>query len=57
MELFLQIGASEIEAVDIRSETLCDLSGGYALSLIRAVNQKLRLVDIQDFSFGKEFLR
>lgn len=57
LELCMELDASEVEAVDIRNESLHVLNGKYALSLMRAINQKLRFVDLQDLSFGKDFLR
>ena len=57
VDLCMDLDNSEIEAVDVRNETSCVLSGEYALSLMRAINQKLRVVDLQDLSFGKDFLR
>ncbi|KAF5448230.1 hypothetical protein F2P56_028786 [Juglans regia] len=57
LDIFMELDASEIEAIDVRNESSCMFDGEYALSLMRAVNQKLRRVDLQDFSFGKNFLR
>ncbi|KAK9941950.1 hypothetical protein M0R45_007640 [Rubus argutus] len=57
LDLCMELDASEVEAVDIRNESLHVLNGKYALSLMRAINQKLRVVDLQDVSFGKDFLR
>lgn len=57
LELCLEIIESEIEAVDIRGGSACVLNGEYALALMRAIGQRLRSVDLQDTSFGKEFLR
>ncbi|KAJ4837456.1 hypothetical protein Tsubulata_013165 [Turnera subulata] len=51
------IEGSEIEAVDIRNDSLSPVDGEYALSLMRAFDQKLRVVDLQDSSFGKDSLR
>lgn len=56
-DLCMNFDASEIEAVDVRNESSCVLNGEYALSLMRAINQKLRVVHLQDPSFGKDFLR
>ncbi|XP_054786816.1 protein DWD HYPERSENSITIVE TO UV-B 1 isoform X2 [Prosopis cineraria] len=53
----MNLDTSEIEAVDLRNESTSELNGEYALSLMRAINQKLRVVDLQDLSFGKDFLR
>lgn len=57
LQVCMNLDTSEIEAVDVRNESSCVLKGEYALSLMRAINQKLRVVDLQDLSFGKDFLR
>ncbi|KAK7390962.1 hypothetical protein VNO78_19202 [Psophocarpus tetragonolobus] len=57
LDLCMNFETSEIEAVDVRNESSCVLNEEYALSLMRAVNQKLRVVHLQDLSFGKDFLR
>ncbi|KAH9655779.1 WD REPEATS REGION domain-containing protein [Citrus sinensis] len=57
LEVCMQIGATEIEAVDVRSGTSCMLTGEFALSLMHAIDQKLRVVDLHDSSFGKDFIR
>ncbi|KAK8467409.1 hypothetical protein PHAVU_007G042500 [Phaseolus vulgaris] len=57
LNLCMNFDASEIEAVDVRNESSCVLNGEYALSLMRAVNKKLRVVHLQDLSYGKDFLR
>lgn len=57
LEVFMKISESEIEAVDVLNESSCALTGEYALLLMRSIGQKLRVVDLQDFSFGKDFLR
>ncbi|KAK7269900.1 hypothetical protein RIF29_22697 [Crotalaria pallida] len=56
LDVCMNLDTSEIEAVDLRSESTCALNGEYALSLMHAINQKLRVVDLQDLSFGKDFL-
>ncbi|PRQ22808.1 hypothetical protein RchiOBHm_Chr6g0254281 [Rosa chinensis] len=53
----MELDASEVEAVDICNESLHVLNGKYALLLMRAINQKLRVVDLQDLALGKDFLR
>ncbi|KAG5548224.1 hypothetical protein RHGRI_013805 [Rhododendron griersonianum] len=55
--MFMEIGTSDIDAVDMFHYSSCDLNGEYVLLLLRAINQKLRVVNIRDASFGKEFLR
>jgi len=57
LNLCMNFDASEIEAVDVRNESSCVLNGEYALSLMRAVNKKLRVVHLQELSYGKDFLR
>ncbi|TKY51007.1 DNA damage-binding protein 2 [Spatholobus suberectus] len=57
LDLCMNLDTSEIEVVDVRNESSCVLNGEYALSLMRAINQKLRVVHLQDLSFGKDFLR
>lgn len=56
-EICMNIDTSEIEAVDVRNESPCVLSGEYALPLMRAIKQKLRVVELQDVSFAKDFVR
>ncbi|KAF2320986.1 hypothetical protein GH714_032429 [Hevea brasiliensis] len=57
LDVCLSIDTSEIEAVDIHDGSSRVLNGDYALSLMRAFNQKLRVVDLQDSLYGKDFLR
>ncbi|KAF7130522.1 hypothetical protein RHSIM_Rhsim10G0161500 [Rhododendron simsii] len=57
LDMFMEIGTSDIDAVDIFHYSSCDLNGEYVLLLLRAINQKRRVVNIRDASFGKEFLR
>lgn len=57
LDVCMNLDTSEIEAVDLRNESSSELNGEYTLSLMRAINQKLRVVDLQDLSFGKDFLR
>ncbi|XVF45020.1 hypothetical protein PTKIN_Ptkin02bG0172200 [Pterospermum kingtungense] len=57
LEVSMKISESEIDAVDVLNESTCALTGEHALLLMRSINQKLRLVDLQEFSFGKDFLR
>nr|XP_043621901.1 uncharacterized protein LOC122593544 [Erigeron canadensis] len=53
---FGHIDLSEIDAVDILQKSSCSLEGDSVLLLLRAVNQKLRVVDLHDRTFGKDFL-
>ncbi|KAJ1397311.1 WD40/YVTN repeat-like-containing domain superfamily [Sesbania bispinosa] len=57
LDVCMNLDTAEIEAVDVRNESSCVLNAEYALSLMRAINQKLRVVELQDVSFGKDFLR
>ncbi|XVE49283.1 hypothetical protein DITRI_Ditri01bG0070700 [Diplodiscus trichospermus] len=57
LEVSMKISESEIDAVDVLSESSCALTGEYALLLMRSIDKKLRVVDLQDLSFGKDFLR
>lgn len=57
LDTCMNLDASEIEAVDVRNESSCLLNGECAFSLLRAINQKLRVVELQDVSFGNDFLR
>ncbi|KAL0666622.1 hypothetical protein Bca4012_029326 [Brassica carinata] len=52
LELCNEINASEVEGIDLSVRSFCSLEDQYVLSLIRSVNQKLRLVDVHD-CFGK----
>ncbi|KAF5727277.1 hypothetical protein HS088_TW22G00967 [Tripterygium wilfordii] len=56
LDVCFEIDTSEIEAVDVRNGLSCVLNGEYALSLMRALRQKLRVVDLQDLPLGKDFL-
>lgn len=57
LDAAVDIEASEIEAVDINNKSSGELKGEYALSLMRALNKKLRVVDLRDISLGKDFCR
>ncbi|OVA00996.1 WD40 repeat [Macleaya cordata] len=57
IDVFSAIDSSEIDTVDILHESPYVLNGELVLSLMRAINQKLRVVDLQDSSFGKDGLR
>ncbi|KAJ8769012.1 hypothetical protein K2173_024007 [Erythroxylum novogranatense] len=56
-DLFIAIETSEVQAVDIRNGSSCLLRGEHVLSLMHAVNQKLRVAVLRDSPFGKDFLR
>ncbi|XP_077233722.1 transducin family protein / WD-40 repeat family protein isoform X2 [Tasmannia lanceolata] len=58
LDVFSAIDSSEIDAVDMLHESSRVLfNGEHVASLIRAVSQKLRVVDLQDLSCGKSFFR
>ncbi|GKF57366.1 hypothetical protein Tco_0170903, partial [Tanacetum coccineum] len=54
--VFLQIDISEIDVVDVLQKSLCTLDVDSVLLLLQSVSQKLRVVDLQDRTFGKDFL-
>lgn len=56
LELLREIDASDIDAVDIITRSTCTLSGDRVILFLRAVSRKLRVVDLQDILFGKDFL-
>lgn len=56
LDIIKDIDVSEIDAVDIVNRSSCGLSPEYVLDLMHAVNNKLRVVDIRDISFGRDFL-
>ncbi|XP_052193670.1 protein DWD HYPERSENSITIVE TO UV-B 1 isoform X5 [Diospyros lotus] len=56
LDIFLEIDSSEIDEVDILHESSCNLNGERVLLLLRAIKQKLRVVDLLDLPFGKDFL-
>ncbi|KAK4340178.1 hypothetical protein RND71_041640 [Anisodus tanguticus] len=56
LDLLTEVDLSEIDAVDIINRSVCILSWEYLLSLMRASSRKLRVVDVQDILFGKDFL-
>ncbi|XP_010315199.1 protein DWD HYPERSENSITIVE TO UV-B 1 isoform X1 [Solanum lycopersicum] len=56
LDLLTEADLSEIDAVDIINRSVCILSWEYLLALMRVSSRKLRVVDIQDILFGKDFL-
>lgn len=56
LDLLKEADLSEIDAVDIINRSVCILSWEYLLALVRVSSRKLRVVDIQDILFGKDFL-
>jgi hypothetical protein len=57
LEICTSLDTTEVEAVDVHNESPCVLSGEYVLSLMHAVKQKLRIVELRDMSFAKDFVR
>ncbi|KAK9106857.1 hypothetical protein Syun_022868 [Stephania yunnanensis] len=57
IKTFSLMGSYEIDAIDIINESPCVLKRENVMSLMRAAIHKLRVVDINDSSFGKDFLR
>ncbi|KAL5753089.1 hypothetical protein ACOSQ2_023596 [Xanthoceras sorbifolium] len=59
IDVFLEIDSSDIDAVDILHKTLtpCFLNEEHVVSLMHAINQKLRVVDLSDMSLGNDMLR
>ncbi|VFQ78276.1 unnamed protein product [Cuscuta campestris] len=56
LDLLMDIDDSDIDAVDIINRFSCAFSGHHVISCLRAVRRKLRVVDLQDLLFGKDFL-
>lgn len=57
LEICTSLDTTEVEAVDVHNESPCVLSGEYVLPLMHAVKQKLRIVELRDMSFAKDFVR
>ncbi|XP_057964363.1 protein DWD HYPERSENSITIVE TO UV-B 1-like [Malania oleifera] len=57
IDVFTAIDSSNTDAVDILNESPCILNEEYVMSLMRTINLKLRVVDLQDMSFGKDFFQ
>ncbi|KAK9095604.1 hypothetical protein Scep_027073 [Stephania cephalantha] len=55
IETFSLMGSYEIDAIDIINESPCILKRENVMSLMRAANQKLRVVDINDFFWERFF--
>lgn len=45
----------ECERIDMLHESPCPLNGELLMSLMRAADEKLNVVDLQDMSFGEDF--
>lgn len=56
LDMLKEVDVSEIDAVDMVNKASCGLSVENVSPLLHAVNKKLRLVDIRDISFGRDFL-
>lgn len=57
IDVFLSVDSSDIDGVDILHESPCILNEEYLMSLMRAIRLKLGVVDLQDVSLTKDFLR
>ena len=55
-DVFQAIDSSDIDAVDIIHESHCALNKEHVMSLLRAINLKLRIVDLQDIALVDELL-
>ncbi|KAK4840397.1 hypothetical protein QYF36_007880 [Acer negundo] len=58
IDVFLEIDSSDIDAVDIlhKTRTPCFLNEEHVISLMHAINHKLRVVDLSDVSLRNETL-
>ncbi|CAO2842097.1 unnamed protein product [Amaranthus hypochondriacus] len=56
-ELFVHIDDSAIHRIDICNKKFCVMNGAYVLSLLRALNKKLHVVQLNDLSLERGFLR
>ncbi|KAJ4714773.1 WD repeat containing protein [Melia azedarach] len=54
IDVFLEMDAFDVDAVDILSERSCFLKEEYIMSLMRAINQKLRVVDLSNVSLRND---
>lgn len=57
IDIFLEIDSSNVDSVAIIHESPIILTEEYVLSMIRAINLKLQLVELRDISFGEDFFR
>ncbi|KAF5961192.1 hypothetical protein HYC85_002401 [Camellia sinensis] len=55
IDVFLPVDSSDIDAIDIIHESHCAINKDYVMSLLRAINLKLRIVDLQDMSLVDDF--
>lgn len=56
IDAFLTVDSSDIDAVDILHESPCNLNEEHIMSLLHAINLKLRIVDLQDMSLEQDLL-
>ncbi|KAK9949070.1 hypothetical protein M0R45_004614 [Rubus argutus] len=56
-DVLMSSDSSHIDAVDLFLEFHSDLGKECVVDLMHGINAKLRVVDLQDLSLGKEFLR
>jgi hypothetical protein len=54
IDVFMASDCSDIDAVDILHESHCVLSKENITALLRAINLKLRIVDLLDMSLKKD---
>lgn len=55
-DVLMSSDSSHIDAVDLFLEFHSDLGKECVVDLMHGINAKLRVVDLQDLSLGKEFL-
>ncbi|XP_057491720.1 protein DWD HYPERSENSITIVE TO UV-B 1-like isoform X3 [Actinidia eriantha] len=55
-DVFQAIDSSDIDAVDMIHESHCALNKEHVMSLLRTINLKLRIVDLQDIALVDELL-
>lgn len=57
LDVFVEVNSSDIDAVDITQASHCSLSKDFVISLLDAINLKLRIGDLLDISLVDDFLR
>ncbi|KAG5528533.1 hypothetical protein RHGRI_029273 [Rhododendron griersonianum] len=57
VDVFVEVNSSDIDAVDITQASHCSLSKDFVISLLDAINLKLRIGDLLDISLVDDFLR
>ncbi|CAK9144006.1 unnamed protein product [Ilex paraguariensis] len=56
IDVFLAMDSYEVDAVDVLHKSPCALNPEYVISLLHAINLRLRVVDLQDMSFTEDIL-